>query len=193
LSKSRGTAEDQNDKNRFQVLTNLNLDQWAAPSSVDRRHILSLNGRAEIPKAGGAYVTSTLRYMSGAPFTISNTNIDVDQNGENAAGNDPSPAGTYSGTQAGAKLMTNVENKGGRNGAIGPDYFQLDFRAGWRGRVRREQSVEIFLDIFNITDRANFNNPAGDQRVTSTFLVLNSMRGGSGFPRQAQVGVRYVF
>jgi hypothetical protein len=193
LSKSRGTGEDQSDKNRFQVLTNLNLDQWAAPSSVDRRHILSLNGRAEIPKAGGAYVTSTLRYMSGAPFTISNTNIDVDQNGENAAGNDPSPAGSYSGTQAGAKLMTNVENKGGRNGAIGPDYFQLDFRAGWRGRVRNEQAVEIFLDVFNITDRANFNNPAGDQRVTSTFLVLNNMRGGSGFPRQAQVGVRYTF
>ena len=53
LSKSRGTAENQNDKNTYQVLTNLNLDQWAGPSSVDRRHILSLNGRAEIPKLAG--------------------------------------------------------------------------------------------------------------------------------------------
>jgi hypothetical protein len=190
LSKSRGTAEDQNDTNTYQVLTNLNFDKRAAPSSVDRRHILSLNGRAEIPKTGGTYVTSTLRYMSGSPFTIFNSNIDVDQNGELT---DPSPAGTYNGTLAGVKLITGVENKGGRNGAIGPDYFQLDFRAGWRGRVKNEQAVEIFLDIFNITDRANFNNPSGDERVTSTFLVLNGLRGGSGFPRQAQVGVRYTF
>jgi hypothetical protein len=190
LSKSRGTAENQNENNTFQVLTDLKLDEYKAPSSVDRRHILSINGRTEIPRTGGATLSATLRYMTGAPFTIFNSNIDVDRNGELI---DPSPAGTYSGTQAGAIVMTDVESKGGRNGAIGPDYFQLDLRAGWRGRIRNEQAVEIFLDIFNITNRVNFNNPSGDQRVSSTFLVLNSLRGGSGFPRQAQVGVRYTF
>ncbi len=122
-------------------------------------------------------MTSTLRYMSGAPFTIFNSNIDVDQNGELI---DPSPAATYSGSQAGATLMTNVENKGGRNGAIGPDYFQLDLRAGWRGRIRSAQAVEVFLDIFNITNRANFDNPSGDERVTSTFLVLTTCAAAAG-------------
>ena len=91
--------------------------------------MLSLNGRAEIPKTGGANVSATLRYMSGAPFSIFNSNVDVDQNGEL---NDPSPAGTYSGTAPDS--MTSVENNGGRNGAIGPDYFQVDLRAGWRRR-----------------------------------------------------------
>ena len=190
LSKSRGTAEDQSDKNTYQKLTDLRLDQWAGPSAVDRRHILSINGRTEIPKTHGVILSSTMRYMSGAPFTIFNSNIDVDQNGELT---DPSPAGTYSGTASGQNLMLNVENKGGRNGAIGPDYFQLDVRAGWRGRVRGEQAIELFLDIFNLTDRANFNNPAGDERVTSTFLVLNGLRGGGGFPRQAKLGLRYTF
>jgi Carboxypeptidase regulatory-like domain len=193
LSKSTGTAENQSDQNTYQVLTDQNLDLWEAPSSVDRRHIVSLNGRAEIPKTKGTYVTSTLRYMSGAPFSIINTNIDADQNGELT---DPSPAGTYSGTAPNS--MQSVNNAGGRNGAVGPDYFQLDMRAGWRGRVRGEQAIEIFLDMFNITNRANWNNPTNtgsnaDQRLTSTFLVLNSLRGGSGFPRQAQVGVRYTF
>ena len=89
--------------------------------------------------------------------------------------------------------MTGVKNKGGRNGAIGPDYFQLDLRAGWRGKLRNRQAVEAFLDIFNITNRANFNNPSGDERLTSTFLVLNSLRGGGGFPRQAKLGIRYSF
>jgi hypothetical protein len=191
LSKSRGTAEDQSDKDTYQKLTDLNLDEWAGPSSVDRRHVLSLNGHTEIPKTGGATLSATMRYMSGSPFTIFNSNIDVDQNGELT---DPSPAGTYNGTAAGNILMTGVKNKGGRNGAIGPDYFQLDLRAGWRGKLRREdRAIEIFLDIFNITNRANFNNPSGDERVTSTFLVLNSLRGGGGFPRQAKLGVRYSF
>ena len=195
LSKSRGTAENQADTNTYQKLTDLNLDLREAPSSVDRRHNFAINGRTEIPKTAGANVSATLRYMSGTPFSIINTNIDADQNGELT---DPSPAGTYSGTQAGAILMTNVENKGGRNGAIGPDYFQLDLRAGWSRQIHNRQALEIFLDIFNITNRVNWNNPTNsganaDERLTATFLVLNSLRGGSGFPRQAQVGVRYVF
>jgi hypothetical protein len=190
LSKSQGTAENQADKNTYQKLTDLNIDDWAGPSSVDRRHILSLNGRAEIPKTHGVNVSTTIRYMTGAPFTIFNSNIDVDQNGELT---DPSPAGTYSGTAPNSKVMTNVKNSGGRNGAIGPDYFQVDMRAGWRQRLPKQQVMEIFLDIFNLTNRANFDNPSGDERVTSTFLVLTNLRGGGGFPRQAQLGVRYTF
>ncbi|MGH9658649.1 MAG: hypothetical protein ACRD96_08900, partial [Bryobacteraceae bacterium] len=101
------------------------------------------------------------------------------------------PAGTYSGTALNA--MQNVESKGGPNGAIGPDYFQVDVRAGWRGRMARNQAVEVFLDIFNLTNRANWNNPSGDRRTAATFLRLVSLRGGSGFPRQAAFGVRYTF
>lgn len=188
LSKSRGTAENQADTNTYQKLTDLNLDTFEAPSSVDRRHILSINGRAEIPRTGGVFVNSTLRYMSGAPFTIFNSNFDLDQNGEL---NDPSPAGTYSGTAPNS--MKNVKTNGRRNGARGPDYFQIDVRAGWRRPTARGQAAEIFLDIFNITNRANFNNPSGDERTPSTFLVLTTLRGGGGFPRQAQVGIRYTF
>ena len=190
LSKSYGTAENQADKNTYQVGTDLNLDQLEAPSSVDRRHILALNSRADIPKTGGMTLAATLRYMSGSPFTIFNSNIDGNRNGEL---NDPSPAGSYSGTQAGAAIMSNVENKGGRNGAIGPDYFQIDLRAGWRRHVRGNQAAEVFLDIFNVTNRANFDNPSGDERTGSTFLVLTNLRGGGGFPRQAQFGIRYTF
>ena len=190
LSKSFGTAENQADKNTYQTLTSLNLDQWESPSSVDRRHILALNSRLDVPKTRGATLAATFRYMTGTPFTIFNSNIDVNQNGELT---DPSPAGTYNGTAPDAAVLTGVKNNGGRNGAIGPDYLQLDLRAGWRGRVREGQAVEIFFDIFNVTNRANFDNPSGDERVNSTFLVLTNLRGGGGFPRQAQFGVRYTF
>lgn len=188
LSSSRGTAENQGDKNTYQVLTDLNLDARYGPMNVDRRHILSLNGRTEVPKTKGLTLSSTLRWMSGAPFTIFSSNTDVNQNGEL---DDPLPAGTYSGTAINA--MKDVESVGGRNGARGPDYFQVDVRAGWRARLGGERALDVYLDIFNITDRANWDNPSGDQRLAATFLQLRTLRGGSGFPRQANFGIRYAF
>jgi len=191
LSKSVGTGNDQADKNLYQAGTNLNLDAWRGPSNVDRRHILSLGAQTEIPKTGGITLSSTARYMSGAPFTIYDSSIDADRNGELV---DPLPAGTYSGTATDS--MKNVENKGGRNGAVGPDYFQIDVRAGWRRKMNTTKALELFLDIYNITDRANFDNPVtanSDRRLPTTFLVLTNLRGGGGFPRQAMMGARFVF
>ena len=95
LGYSRGTAENQADKNLFQTQTDLKLDEWYAPSQVDRRHILALSGQVDIPKTLGATVSATLRYMTGAPFTIHDTSIDANQNGELF---DPLPADTYSGS-----------------------------------------------------------------------------------------------
>ncbi|MBI3402369.1 MAG: TonB-dependent receptor [Acidobacteria bacterium] len=191
LSKSTGTGNDQADKNLYQVGQNLNLDAWRGPSNVDRRHILSLGAQTEIPKTMGVTLSATARYMSGAPFTIIDSSIDADRNGELV---DPVPAGTYSGTAADS--MKDVKYDGGRNGAIGPDYFQLDVRAGWRHKVQGQKVIEMFLDIYNITDRANFDNPTAansDRRTPANFLVLTNLRGGGGFPRQASMGFRFVF
>jgi len=191
LSKSRGIAENQADRNTYQFLDDLNLDEWRGPSSVDRRHNLKISGRTEIPKTRGVTVSAGLGYLSGAPFTLYDSNIDANQNGELT---DPLAPGVYSGTALNA--MQNVKYKGGRNGAVGPDSFQLDVRAGWRGRVRGGQTLELFLDIFNITNHVNFDNPTtanSDRRTPATFLVLTNLAGGSGFPRQAQLGFRYTF
>jgi hypothetical protein len=191
LSKTTGTTFAQADRNQYQVLTDLNLDLRDGPNDADRRHILSINGRTEIPKTKGVTVSSTLRYMSGAPFTIIDSNVDADRNGELV---DPAPAGTYSGTELFA--MTNVENAGGRNGAYGPDYFQIDMRVGWRGRLGGSRTLELFFDIFNVTNRTNWDNPVAansDLRTPTAFLVLTNLRGGSGFPRQAVFGTRFAF
>jgi hypothetical protein len=51
----------------------------------------------------------------------------------------------------------------------------------------------VFLDVFNVTDEVNWNNPSGDRRTAATFLRLVNLRGGSGFPRQANFGMRYTF
>ena len=191
LSKAQGTGFEQADRNTYQVGTDMNLNLYSAVTNADRRHVLSLGGQTEIPKTGGITLSSTMRYMTGAPMTIYDSSIDADRNGELV---DPVPAGTYSGT-APLDAMKDVEYQGGRNGAVGPDYFQLDARAGWRHRIQNK-TLELFLDIYNITNRANFDNPINanlDRRTPATFLVLTNLRGGGGFPRQALMGVRFVF
>jgi hypothetical protein len=84
-----------------------------------------------------------------------------------------------------------VKNDGGRNGAYGPNYAQLDMRFGYRFRMAGNRTLDIFGEVFNVTDRSNFTNPSGDQRLT-TFLITRGLVGG-GFPRQAQIGTRLGF
>jgi hypothetical protein len=193
LSKADGTANDQADRNQYQVGTNLNLDALNGPSNVDRRHILSIGAQYDVPKTGGLSVSTTTRYMSGAPFTIFDSSIDADKNGELI---DPVAAGTYSGAATNPDAMQNVDYKGGRNGAVGPDYFQIDMRASYRRKIGQQKSAELYFDLYNITNRANFDNPLtanSDRRLPASFLVLTNLRGGGGFPRQAQIGFRFAF
>jgi len=124
------------------------------------------------------------RYLSGDPFTIQDTNFDVDQNGILF---DPLPAGKYSGS---GRNPYTVFNKGGRNGARGPDYFTMDMRAGYRLPVVMAR-MEVFGEIFNLTNRTNFATPSGDRR-SSTFLQLTALRAG-GVPRTGQIGLKVTY
>ena len=185
---SRGITAGQTDTPQLQVGTNLNLDKYDAPTNVDRRHSAVISGRMEIPKTRGVTLSGVLRMMSGTPFTIQDTNFDPDQNGVLF---DPLPAGTYSGTSADS--LQNVNNKGGRNGARGPGFMQLDMRVGYRARLGSRRTLDTFVEVFNATDHANFTNPSGDRRNAADFLRLNSLVATSGFPRQGQLGFRLGF
>ena len=102
---------------------------------------------------------------------------------------DPVAAGTYSGV--GLNALT-VDNEGGRNGARGPAYRNLDLRVGYRvRRVGQGKSLDLFLEAFNVMNDPNFANPTGDMR-SGSFLVPDALAGG-GFPRQFQIGARFGF
>ena len=171
--------------NDFQVLEERNLELNEGPTNLDRRHVATLSGRIEVPWIPGLTGAAIARMMSGLPFTIHNTNIDTNRNN---IGNDPLPAGTYSGV--GPNAFT-VKNEGGRNGVYGPGSFQVDLRAGYRLRQGQGRTVDLFAEIFNVTNEPNFANPSGDMRL-GTFLVPTALAGG-GFPRQFQVGARFGF
>jgi len=169
----------------FQLLDDLNLDANQGPTDRDRRHNLVISGRGEVPHTKGMTVAATLRMLSGLPFSIINTATDPDRNGVLF---DPLPAGDYQGNGVNA---IKVSNDGGRNGAYGPGFIQFDTRFGWRWHVRAAQTLDLSVDLINITDRTNFLNPSGDQRLTN-FLLLTQLSGG-GQPRQAQLGLRFGF
>ena len=86
---------------------------------------------------------------------------------------DPLPAGTYTGT--GLNAVT-VENDGGRNGARGPGFFQADVRLGYRFRFGQRR-LEVFGEVFNLTDRANFELAAADRRSDQLPHLHGAARG----------------
>ena len=168
----------------FQYLHDMRLDENEGPTAWDRPHNFVFSGSWRIPHTGGLELATVTRYVSGDPFTIQDTNSDPNRNGILF---DPLPAGRYSGTGDDA---ISVSNDGGRNGARGPDFFQMDLRVSYRLPVMGS-SIQLIGELFNVTNRANFANPTGDRRSTD-FLRLVALRPG-GIPRTGQVGVRLQF
>jgi hypothetical protein len=191
LGTSRGITAGQGDTPQLQTLADLHLDEYEGPAGTDRRHNFTASGRLEIPKTRGVTLSGTLRAMTGTPFTIQDDTLDTDRNRINFA---PLPSGTYNPfPAAGEFVMTDVESEGGRNGARGPGFMQIDMRLGYRARLGSRRTLDIFYETFNVTDRANFTNPNGNRRQTQEFLRLSGLQGGTGFPRQSQIGLRLGF
>jgi len=169
----------------FQVLDDLNLELNQGPTNFDRRHNLVLSGQAEIPKTTGITVAWVARALSGTRFSLTDSTTDPDRNGTFA---EPLPAGEYTGAGRNPYTAT-VESE--RNGATGPGFFQLDLRLGYRMRAGTGRALDLFAEIFNVTNRANFDSPIGDRRSTD-FLNLTTLRSG-GVPSTLQLGARFEF
>jgi len=185
LSYSRGnTSGDGIPIIETQFLSDLRLDQNEGATDFDRRHNLVVSWTSQVPRTGGLTFSGVARALSGLPFTITDSTTDPDLNGRLF---DPLPAGQYSGNGEDAIA---VENDGGRNGAYGPGFFQIDLRAGYRLHFGT-RTVDVFADVFNATNRANFDNPSGDRRL-SDFLLLSALREGA-VPRTFQLGARVGF
>ncbi|HSC27410.1 MAG TPA: TonB-dependent receptor [Vicinamibacterales bacterium] len=173
----------------FQLLDDMRLDLNEGPLDTDRRHNFVLSGTALVPRTGGLTVSWIARALTGLPFTITDSSTDPDRNGSFS---EPLPAGTYSGE---GEDTISVDFESERNGARGPNFFQLDLRLGYRLRLpglqANQSTLDVFGEIFNVTDRANFSNPTGDRR-SSNFLRLTSLRDGA-LPRTFQIGLRFAF
>lgn len=192
-SQGRGNNEVANNEIVFtQLGDELRLDQQEGPTSIDRPHILSINGSLAVPKTGGLVVSATYQYRSGTPFSLIDSSVDLDRNGRFV--NDYLPAGTYSGV--GPDAIT-VEYDGGRRGARGPDYSMMNLRGTYRFSLGESRRLEFSADVFNVFNRVNFDSPTVTvdtigvvDRRSPTFLLLRAI---DEYPRTLQLNLRYVF
>jgi len=177
-----------------QFLGDLNLDNEFGPTAVDRPHILTLTGSYDVPRTGGLKLSGVFRARSGTPITLVNSTFDNDRNGN--VNNEYLAPGTYTGAAPDANaphlIPYAVEYDGGRAGARGPGYAQVDLRAGYRIQLGGSRTLDMFLDVFNLANRANFANPSSDQRLPATFLRLPDVS-DEGPTRTAQINIRYGF
>ena len=69
-------------------------------------------------------------------------------------------------------------------------YFSWDIRASKPLQFGRQGTLELILEVFNLTNSDNFKDPSSG----GTFLNFDgTIRSGLGEPRQVQAGVRYIF
>jgi hypothetical protein len=187
LAKGRGnTAANGASQSVYQLLLDPRLDLNEGPTDFDRRHNFVISGSAIVPKTGGLTVSWLARALSGLPYTIVNSTIDAERNGLQAVA--PLAAGTYSGS--GSNAIT-VDFRGGRNGARAPGFFELDTRIGYRLTPRAGMTIDLFGEIFNLTNHVNYAIPNGDQS-NAAFLRYTTSVAGS-VPRTGQLGVRLGF
>jgi uncharacterized lipoprotein YajG len=170
----------------FQVLDDMHLELNEGPTNVDRRHNLAISGQALIPHTGGLNVSWTAHALSGARLTLTDSTVDTDRNG---VAEELLPSGTYSGTGTNP-LTVDFESK--RNGGTGPGFFQVDVRAGYLFHLGSERTLNVFADVFNLLNRANFDNPLTTDRFSTAFLNLTALRSGA-VPTTVQLGVRFGF
>jgi len=191
LSSARGnTSGNGSGAINFQTGQDMNLTLNEGSSDFDRRHNLVISGRALVPYTHGMTFSWVARALSGLPFSLVNNLIDLDRNGTLF---DPIAPGTYTGAgSVPADNFTVEDYDGRRNGARGPGFFQFDTRFGWRLNVGNGRTLDLSADVFNLTNRANFANPSGNQGAATTFLVLSALRDGAA-PRTLQIGARFGF
>jgi len=184
LSYARGnTSSNGLPSSDYQVGQDLHLELNHGPLANDRRHNVAVAGTLLVPRTHGMTISWVGRYLSGGPFSLTNSLIDADRNGR---GNDLIAAGTYKGTAISPNdEVYEVEFDGSRGGARGPNYFQVDLRTGWRFRLPDRHKLDVTVDVFNIFNRTQFNNPSGNIGSTD-FLILDSLQ-ARNLPRAAQV------
>jgi outer membrane receptor protein involved in Fe transport len=76
-----------------------------------------------------------------------------------------------------------------RNSLVGPDFFNVDFYLAKRVPLGRDLSLELRLEVYNVTNRANFAQP--DPFIDSD--SGGTITGLAAPMREIQGGVRLYF
>ena len=79
------------------------------------------------------------------------------------------------------------------NAGRGDNTVVLDLRTTKFVELGGERRIGFFAEVFNLFDTANFGERYQGNGRSATFQQPNNFVAGIGYPRQAQIGVRFLF
>ena len=172
------------------------VGEWLFGSGVAAACLVPV---AASPSVGGGLVkcisshTEVCTNNSTGQHCITDSSTDPDRNG---SFQEPLPAGTYTGV--GANPFS-IDYEGGIRGGRGPNYALLNMRAGWRFNLSENRYLQAHIDLFNVTNRANFSTiqqtPFNYTSTTGIFTQnTNFMAPTATYdPRILQIAARITF
>jgi len=150
-------------------------------ANLDNRHALTAGGNWE--PWGGLGVGATFTYYSGNPASEI-VGTDVNGDGDNfdrpVRGRDDATRPILSKLDASGRAI--------RNGIEGSDKLQVNLRLQYVVRQGPARTAGFFWEIYNLTDRVNFDNPVSNRR--SRFFGQPVVADEA---RTMQLGIRYTF
>jgi hypothetical protein len=88
----------------------------------------------------------------------------------------------------------------GRNVLSGPNFAALDFSVIKTTAITERVGLQFRVEMFNLTNRANYANPGNSLAATTSFgVITNTRNGGSapgigpGEPRSVQLAMKLQF
>ena len=149
--------------------------EWG-PTAYDERHRVTFAGSFPLP--AGFSIAPLMTFATSRPYTAygSRSQFGINQFIKDENGN---PAGPYN--------------------TRGVPLFNMNARVTKAFDFASGQSVDFFLEFYNITNRANFGNSFNGSAWSPGFGTPTSFLGGAGststlpVSRQMQVGMRYEF
>jgi outer membrane receptor protein involved in Fe transport len=150
-------------------------------ANLDNRHALTAGGNWE--PWGGLGVGATFAYYSGNPASEvvgADANGDGDNFDRPVRGRDDATRPILSKLDASGRAI--------RNGIEGSNKMQVNLRLQYVVRQGPARTAGFFWEIYNLTDRVNFDNPVSNRRSRffGTPVVADEAR-------TMQLGVRYTF
>jgi hypothetical protein len=150
--------------------------------AFDRRQVFAGSGTYNVWRT--FTIATVVSAISGAPV---NETVGRDVNGDQDNNDRP-----IRGIDDLTRPIGSALDSAGRaviNGLQGPGSLLVDVSFRYSIPVRQGiQSVDLFYDIFNITNRTNLVPPTGN-RASANYMIPTSAQ----FPRQMQFGIRVMF
>jgi hypothetical protein len=133
----------------------------------------------------GLGMGATFRYYSGNPV---NETVGFDTNGDADGANFDRPVRGRDDLTMPIRSPLDANGMAIRNGLDGSDKMLLDLRVQYVHTLPAAQTIGFFWEIYNATNRVNFDNPIGNRRSSDfgTSVVADD-------PRSMQLGFRYTF